>query len=206
MKALTLTQPWATLVAISAKKIETRSWCTHYRGPLAIHAAKGFPKHVKDAVRYDMRFFAELNPAYAAHMARSGMKLPPTSLAFETLARLPVGAIVATCRLVNCRKAPRRALGGPTRSWRYRQWIRSLPCAACGLEPAGEAAHTGSDGGLRQKSSDFSAIPLCPDCHRFGPGAYHAIGRRQFERRRSIDIDALVRRLNDLWRQGRKAA
>lgn len=104
MKALTLTQPWATLVAISAKKIETRSWCTHYRGPLAIHAAKGFPKHVKDAVRYDMRFFAELNPAYAAHMARSGMKLPPTSLAFETLARLPVGAIVATCRLVNCRE------------------------------------------------------------------------------------------------------
>ncbi len=44
MKALTLTQPWATLVAIGAKCIETRSWRTSYRGPLAIHAAKGFPK------------------------------------------------------------------------------------------------------------------------------------------------------------------
>lgn len=43
MKALSLTQPWATLVAIGAKKIETRSWRTNYRGSIAIHAAKGFP-------------------------------------------------------------------------------------------------------------------------------------------------------------------
>ncbi len=43
MKALTLTQPWATLVALGAKRYETRSWRTAYRGPLAIHAAKGFP-------------------------------------------------------------------------------------------------------------------------------------------------------------------
>jgi hypothetical protein len=40
-KALTLTQPWATLVAIDAKRIETRSWATSYRGPLLIHAAAG---------------------------------------------------------------------------------------------------------------------------------------------------------------------
>ena len=39
VKVLTLTQPWATLVAIGAKKIETRSWSASYRGPLAIHAA-----------------------------------------------------------------------------------------------------------------------------------------------------------------------
>ena len=44
MKALTLTQPWATLVAIGAKKYETRSWGTAYRGPIAIHSAKNFPK------------------------------------------------------------------------------------------------------------------------------------------------------------------
>lgn len=43
MKALTLTQPWASLVASGAKRWETRSWRTHYRGPLAIHAAAGFP-------------------------------------------------------------------------------------------------------------------------------------------------------------------
>jgi hypothetical protein len=41
VKALTLTQPYATLVAIGAKRIETRSWRTNYRGSLAIHAGKG---------------------------------------------------------------------------------------------------------------------------------------------------------------------
>lgn len=39
-KALTLHQPHASLVALGAKPYETRSWSTHYRGPLAIHAGK----------------------------------------------------------------------------------------------------------------------------------------------------------------------
>ncbi len=37
-RALTLWQPWASLIAIGAKTIETRSWSTAYRGPLLIHA------------------------------------------------------------------------------------------------------------------------------------------------------------------------
>ena len=44
MKCLTLKQPWATLVVLSVKRIETRSWGTFYRGPLAIHAAKRWTK------------------------------------------------------------------------------------------------------------------------------------------------------------------
>lgn len=48
MKALSLTQPWATLVAIGAKRIETRSWSTDYRGEIAIHAAKGFPRDCRE--------------------------------------------------------------------------------------------------------------------------------------------------------------
>lgn len=44
MRGLSLTQPWATLVAIGAKSIETRSWSTSYRGELVIHAASGFPR------------------------------------------------------------------------------------------------------------------------------------------------------------------
>lgn len=43
-KAITLWQPWATLVAIGAKQFETRSWMTHHRGPLVIHAAKRFKR------------------------------------------------------------------------------------------------------------------------------------------------------------------
>jgi activating signal cointegrator 1 len=44
MRALTLLQPWAQLVAVKAKRYETRSWNTHYRGPLAIHASLEFPQ------------------------------------------------------------------------------------------------------------------------------------------------------------------
>jgi hypothetical protein len=39
MRALTLWQPWASLIAWGAKRYETRSWETTYRGPIAIHAA-----------------------------------------------------------------------------------------------------------------------------------------------------------------------
>jgi hypothetical protein len=38
VKALSLWQPWATLVMLGAKRIETRSWGTEHRGPLLIHA------------------------------------------------------------------------------------------------------------------------------------------------------------------------
>ena len=39
MKALSLRQPWASLIANGHKTIETRTWRTRYRGPLAIHAS-----------------------------------------------------------------------------------------------------------------------------------------------------------------------
>jgi len=40
MKALSLWQPYASLIADGRKKIETRHWELLYRGELAIHAAK----------------------------------------------------------------------------------------------------------------------------------------------------------------------
>lgn len=43
MKALSLTQPWASLVAVGAKRYETRSWSTGHRGAIAIAASKSFP-------------------------------------------------------------------------------------------------------------------------------------------------------------------
>ncbi len=41
MKVISLLQPWATLVVLGHKKIETRSWQTPYRGRLLIHASAG---------------------------------------------------------------------------------------------------------------------------------------------------------------------
>jgi len=78
MKAITLFQPWASLIAIGAKTIETRSWFTAYRGPLAIHAAK------KVAPTDD--------PYYRSVLAAAGL----------TYEALPYGVIVATCRLADC--------------------------------------------------------------------------------------------------------
>ncbi len=40
MKALTICQPYAELIARGEKPIENRTWPTSYRGPLAIHAGK----------------------------------------------------------------------------------------------------------------------------------------------------------------------
>jgi hypothetical protein len=48
LKVITLTQPWATLMALGLKRVETRSWLTEYQGPLAIHAAKSFPPWAED--------------------------------------------------------------------------------------------------------------------------------------------------------------
>lgn len=40
MKALTICQPFAHLIARGVKRVENRTWSTSYRGPLAIHAGK----------------------------------------------------------------------------------------------------------------------------------------------------------------------
>lgn len=38
MKALSIMQPWAWLIAHGHKDIENRTWRTNYRGPVLIHA------------------------------------------------------------------------------------------------------------------------------------------------------------------------
>jgi len=39
IRVLTVRQPWAERIVSGTKKIEYRTWQTHYRGALAIHAA-----------------------------------------------------------------------------------------------------------------------------------------------------------------------
>ncbi len=41
MKAISLLQPWASLVVMGVKTIETRSWATSHRGEILIHASQG---------------------------------------------------------------------------------------------------------------------------------------------------------------------
>jgi hypothetical protein len=78
-------------------------------------------------------------------------------------------------------------------------WIRTLPCAICGIIPS-EAAHTGPHG-LGQRSSDYTCIPLCTEHHTMAADALHRLGVREFEQRFNLDLAALVRRLNRIWFQ-----
>jgi len=40
MKALSIRQPWANMIASGKKTIETRTWRTNYRGPLLIVSSR----------------------------------------------------------------------------------------------------------------------------------------------------------------------
>ena len=48
MKAITLHQPWATLIVDGHKRYETRSWRTSYRGPVCIHAGRQTDQYFAD--------------------------------------------------------------------------------------------------------------------------------------------------------------
>jgi hypothetical protein len=102
-------------------------------------------------------------------------------------------------------RKPQRRVSSPTRNRPprdevYLARIREILRIACGIEGRSEAAHSGTDGGMSQKASDHSCVPLCADCHRQASGAYHRIGKRAFEERRGISFARIVERLNAEWR------
>lgn len=86
MKALTIWQPWASLIACGAKRYETRSWPTKYRGPIAIHAA------VKDPNKLPLQGKEALERAVREEIDAG--RCP-------TWCFMPTGAVIATAELVN---------------------------------------------------------------------------------------------------------
>jgi hypothetical protein len=92
MRAISLHQPWASLIAIRAKRIESRSWSTPYRGPLAIHAAKT-QTSLRDGYHNCEPFRTELRRG-GFPMVSNGVSDFPDDGAF------PLGCIVAVCQLV----------------------------------------------------------------------------------------------------------
>jgi hypothetical protein len=79
IKALTIIQPFAELIAMREKLVENRTWYTAHRGPLAIHAGKG-TSYANQSVE---------------QLAR-GYDINPKTLAY--------GAIIATADLIDCIK------------------------------------------------------------------------------------------------------
>ena len=47
MRALTIRQPWASLIICGEKDVENRTWTTRYRGVLAIHAGHRFDQDLQ---------------------------------------------------------------------------------------------------------------------------------------------------------------
>ena len=80
MKAITILQPWAWLLATGKKRCETRSWKTNFRGEILIHAGK---KNMTDIMRQTIE---------ARHMEQAGV--------FDT--EIITGAIIGKATLVNC--------------------------------------------------------------------------------------------------------
>lgn len=92
-KALTLWQPWATLVALGHKRIETRSWATRHRGELWIHAAKRPP---------EIGFVGDYQVAHPRSPEDAPWQLwthaPHLRRTWE---EMPLGAVVALAHLVD---------------------------------------------------------------------------------------------------------
>ena len=101
------------------------------------------------------------------------------------------------------RKQRARLRRGPERCPAYLAWIRTLPCILCGRINLIEAAHINAVGprGLWQKTSDFSAVPLCAPHHREAALSYHRLGEQRFAREHDIDLPQLVGTLNDVFQR-----
>lgn len=94
MKAISLWQPWASLIAAGIKLVETRSWPIERRGPLAIHAAKHrLTRRQRDALRTELEEMSILLYPDRRCVA------PPEVM----LDALPYGAVVAVVHVIACR-------------------------------------------------------------------------------------------------------
>jgi hypothetical protein len=141
VKAITLTQPWATLMAIGAKRIETRGWSTQFRGPVAIHAAKGFPPDARH-ICWESPFREVLQPLGFIDYGRYDDLALDSMERFE---RLPRMAILAVGTMVAARST---------------KDINSYFAAGCGFDgvfPA-EFEYDFGDYGARRYGFGFSDV------------------------------------------------
>lgn len=95
MKALTLWQPYATLIAFGAKKVETRGWAPPDPGPsyLAIHAAGSHTPA------------AEIDAAMRIPAIERFLSALQITTGNRTGANMPQGAIVAVVELLGAKRS-----------------------------------------------------------------------------------------------------
>ena len=81
MKALTIKQPWATLIKEGYKEYEFRTWKTSYRGEIYIHAGKGIDREA-------MKRFSHLNLDYPSGCIIAKAKLVDCILVDDEFRRM----------------------------------------------------------------------------------------------------------------------
>ena len=84
MKALTIWQPYASLIAKGLKANETRGFKTNYRGPLLIHSGQR-----------PMRWILK-------HSAEDALDVAIEFFGMDDLLALPVGSAICVVDLVDC--------------------------------------------------------------------------------------------------------
>jgi len=76
--------------------------------------------------------------------------------------------------------------------------VKGQPCADCGCSGPVEAHHCRSDSFGGKRSNDFATIPLCEECHRTGPHAFHN-GKASWEDRNSKDYALIPQTLQAIY-------
>lgn len=112
MKALSVRQPWTSLIADGVKGIELRTWTTRYRGPLLICASAAIdaPWRQRNAIWY--REHKARLPLGVTVCVVDLVDVRPATAADEELACGPVAAGEFAWILGQTRACPRRALSG----------------------------------------------------------------------------------------------
>ena len=97
MKAITILQPYASLLACGAKQYETRSWATSWRGKIAIHAV------VKRMTNNDY-FGAIFESEVCKYLRQNFFQFDqsPYNEFRWIMDNLDYGAVIATAELVEC--------------------------------------------------------------------------------------------------------
>lgn len=91
MKAISLWQPWASLMMLGEKKIETRIWTTKHRGPLAIHAASKMPASWLGQSRNTREFGEELSAVLHVDFEKLG----------PAINKMPRGVILCVVNVIS---------------------------------------------------------------------------------------------------------
>lgn len=85
MKAITIKQPWASLIAAGVKDIENRDWPTKFRGIVAIHSSARMSKD-------DMEDACDMMRGFVPHFSSARFQQD----------KFPTGVILGTVEIVGC--------------------------------------------------------------------------------------------------------